>query len=69
MLADRILGFIMGQTDTAYAVASTNDGSNNPTAVATFDNEQGQSIDVGPGYDTITGLGEPNGAAFLKAIK
>ena len=50
--------------DTAYAVA----GRYNPE-VATFDNEQGQSIHVGPGYDTITGLGEPNGAAFLKAMK
>jgi subtilase family serine protease len=54
--------------DTPYAVASSNPGRITG-AVATFDNEQGQSIHVGPGYDTVTGLGEPNGAAFLKAMK
>jgi subtilase family serine protease len=37
--------------------------------VTTFDTEATMSIHVTPGYDNITGLGVPDGKAFLKAVK
>jgi subtilase family serine protease len=36
--------------------------------VATFD-YAGQTIHTAPGWDTVTGLGSPNGESFLKALK
>jgi hypothetical protein len=36
--------------------------------IATFD-YQGLTIHTGKGWDTVTGLGSPNGASFFKAMK
>lgn len=45
-----------------------NDADGVFTSVRTFD-WPGQSIHTAPGYDTITGLGVPNGIAFLAGLK
>jgi subtilase family serine protease len=40
-----------------------------PGGVVTTINNPTQTINTAVGYDTITGLGSPNGATFINAIK
>jgi subtilase family serine protease len=50
-------------------VNGENDADGISTSVRTFDAATGQVIHTAVGYDTITGLGVPNGLSFLAALK
>jgi subtilase family serine protease len=50
-------------------VNGENDADGVATSVRTIDAQTGQVIRTAPGYDTITGLGVPNGISFLAALK
>jgi subtilase family serine protease len=55
----------LGNT-TSYFSALYNSPSSHRWDVVTFGTDS--SLTVGPGYDHVTGLGTPNGAAFVNAI-
>ena len=49
-------------------VNGVDDGDGYAYSVRTFDDEEGLTIHVKRGYDDITGLGSPNGEAWLNAL-